>query len=299
MTAARRVSVRLPAMSLLGSAWSALARGRRKLRNRFSEPPEFDREAWVREVAPGRSFVDVGGLFALAGEIAFTAEEAGATEVSLFDSGDSDLIEEGADHPSFDQKKEARGSKVRFVQGDLEDPESMKRLGPHDVVYCSGVLYHSPAPMRQLIALREVTRELLFLSTVTIPEIPGIPQACVFLPHMPEGVRHAYARGLRYPHGMLAVGPPWDDRPMYGHGNCWFGITPSALHSMLEVARFEVVEDVSGPQFPFHVSLICRPIDKHPSLPPLDYARLRGDERAKGVRLPFATWYDEVSQARS
>ncbi len=279
-------------MGLRASAWSTIERGRRKLRNRRGLQPAFDREEWVRKVAPGKSFVDVGGLFALAGEIAFVAEEAGATSATLFDSGDSDLIEENADHPSFEQKKQARGSNVRFVQGDLEDPEAMARVGKHDIVYCSGVLYHSPAPMRQLIALREITGELMYVSSVTIPEIPGFPQACIFFPHLEEEDRHVYARGMRFPDGLLAIGPPWDDRPMYGHGNCWFGITPSALRAMLRVARFEIVEDMSGPDHPYHTSYVCRPIAKHPSLPPLDYARKRGDERAKGTRPPFGDWYD-------
>jgi hypothetical protein len=47
-----------------------------------------NRRALVRRLAPGRSFVDLGGMFAVAGDVAFWAEEAGATRVLLFDGMD-------------------------------------------------------------------------------------------------------------------------------------------------------------------------------------------------------------------
>jgi hypothetical protein len=41
----------------------------------------------------------------------------------------------------------------------------------------------------------------------------------------------------------IGLGTAFDERPMYGHGNFWFGITPSALRAMLPTARFEVVDE--------------------------------------------------------
>src|SRR4051812_31025284 len=100
-------------------------RTRQRWKARAQTPPDWEqgRVDWVRAHAAGRSFADVGGVFKLVGDMAFLAEEAGAISVTEFDVGDSDLICEG--HPewgSFDAKRADRGSKVRYVQGNLEDP---------------------------------------------------------------------------------------------------------------------------------------------------------------------------------
>ena len=155
---------------------------------------------WIREHVPGRSFADIGGMYQLMGDVAFLAEAAGASAVTLFDVGDPDLIAAG--HPEwgwFEQKKAERDSKVRYVQGDLEDPESVRRLGPHDIVYYSGVLYHTPNPFQQLAHLRQVTRELALIATITIPEVPGFDQACVFYPYLDERAPRLSHGGTRRP----------------------------------------------------------------------------------------------------
>ncbi|HJR25199.1 MAG TPA: class I SAM-dependent methyltransferase [Acidimicrobiales bacterium] len=284
-------------MDILGRAWSKAARLRQRASQRRNpaEPWEEQRLAWVREHAPGRSFADIGGLFKLVGDIAFLAEESGATQVTLFDVGDPDLIT--AEHPEwgwFTQKKADRGSNVRYVQGDLEDPESPRRIGEHDLVFFSGVLYHTPNPVLQLLHLREITRELLYLSTLTIPEIPGFPQACVFYPYLDEAARRPYAAGYHWAGDLLGIGRPIDERPMFGFGNCYWGMTPSALRAMLRVARFEVVREQRLPVAPFATELVCRPMPLDPLLPPVTYFRERAEARERGEgRLPFETWYDE------
>lgn len=230
------------------------------------------------------------------GDIAFLAEEVGASAVSLFDVGDPDLaVREHPEWGSFEQKRQERASKVRFVQGDFEDPEAVRRLGPHDIVFYSGVLYHTPNPFRQLMHLREVTRELAFLTTLTIPEIRGVEQACVFYPYLSDEARAPYLAG--YPveaRGLFALGTPFDDRPMHGYGNCWWGITRSALLAMLRAARFEVVEGPMLQRDPYRTAVIVRPLPIDPSLPPLDYFRARGEARDRGEpRWTFDTWYED------
>lgn len=273
--------------------WSYTARLRRRVRNRIRRPedPTEARHRWIRENAPGRSFADIGGLYQMEGDIAFTAEESGASPVTLFDAGDPDLS-------PFDQRRRSRGSSVRYLQGDLEDPESVREIGPHDVVWCTGVIYHTPNPVRQLMNLRAITRELLYLGTLTIPEIPGFRNACVYYPHLDDRARARYAAGYRWARdgagALLGIGAPVDEAPMRGHGNCWWGITGSALRSMLTTARFEVVEDRSPWAAPFLTELVARPLPVDPMLPPVEYYRERGRARERGEeRWAFESWYED------
>jgi len=276
---------------LIGRVWSKVARARFKP---SAGSWEQGRVEWVREHAPGKSFLDLGGMYKLVGDIAFLAEECGATSVTMFDVGDPDIICEG--HPEwgwFEQKKRDRGSKVRYVQGNIEDPVAPEQIGVHDVVFFSGVLYHSPNPVLQLMQLRAVTGELAYISTLTIPEIPGFPQACVYYPYLDEPARRPYAAGYSWAGALLAVGAPVDERPMYGYGNCWWGITPSALKAMLRSARFEVVEERKLPA-PFATELVVRPIPADPLLPPITYFRERGEALERGERLEYSRWYDAL-----
>ena len=229
-------------MSGLTSAWLAAARLRRRLaRRRAAEPP---REELVRRHAPGKSFADVGCMWKVDGAVAYLAEECGARTVTGVD-----VMEPT---PGFLSEHARRSSRVRFVLGDLHDPSTVEEVGGQDVVWCWGLLYHAPNPVLTLERLRSLTRELLILGTETIPEVPGLRQACVFYPGLPWGARRAFAARSSEP--RLGITTGFD--PAAGYGNWWWGMTGSAVRSMLEATGFEVIEAVGGP---FHMRLLARP----------------------------------------
>ena len=217
------------------NAWltAARIRGRRRLQLDF---PERRREL-IKELAPGSTFIDVGGMWNIDGEIAFLAEEAGAERVVLFDA-----MEESE---RFRNERERRGSSVSYVRGDLHDGRAIAALGGFDVVWCTGVVYHSPSPFEQLRHLRRLTGGTLLLGSHVIPEVPGIEQACIWYPETSEATRRAFRRahgGERAP-SCLAVTEPFDPAPEAAYSNYWWGITPSALRAMLSTAGFELIEE--------------------------------------------------------
>ncbi len=273
-------------MRLLTETWIAAKRVRRKIGKPTKEQWEAQRTRWIEEHAPGRSFVDCGGVLFLGGGRAFAAEGAGATQVTLLDSNDAG--------PEWDALRESRNSSIRYVQGDIHDPVALERAGVHDIVWCTGVLYHSADPVQMLNGLREITREYLFLGTHSIPELPGVSQGCVFYPYLDDDSRLAHTRA----HwgdlsGGWGVGTPFVETPMLGHGNFWWGITPSALVAMLRAARFEVVDMPRNHATPWYTDVIARPVDRDPVLPPVSYYRERGEAREAGEEVPpFEGYYD-------
>jgi hypothetical protein len=229
------------------------------------------REELLRRLAPGASFVDVGGMWNVHGEVAFRAEREGASEVTLLDA--MDPTEE------FWREVEGRSSRVRYVQGDLHDPVTVEELGRFDVVWCAGVIYHSPNPFEQLENLRRLCAGHLVLGSHVIPEVPGIEQACIWYPGISAGARRDFARA----HGPIScygVTEPLREEPMMGFVNYWWGISLSALRGMLEAARFEVVEEHRHSRFLVHV--LARPVDRPSVIPPPEFARERGRERLAG-----------------
>ncbi|MCW3066766.1 MAG: hypothetical protein JWN32_3938 [Solirubrobacterales bacterium] len=225
-------------MTLLLEARLLAARGRRNVR-RAMRRPETPVEALVARVAPGSSFVDVGALWSIHGRIAFLAEEHGATSVTAVDiSGETEPYR--AEHAR-------RQSKVRFVQGDLHEDAALEAIGRHDVVWCSGVLYHCPNPVRSLACLRRITGETLVLRNATVPEIAVSDQAGVFFPALPDDARRAYDRAYTAVGGKatrVGLTTPFDASK--GYANWWWGLTPSAVTGMLAATGFTVTETATN-----------------------------------------------------
>jgi hypothetical protein len=228
-------------MRPLARAWIEL--GRLRQRAKRSRPP---REDLIRRYARGRTFADIGCMWSVNGALAFAAEEAGATAVTGVDIM--------AATEEFTAEHARRGSRVRFVRGDIHEPAVTAAVGRHDVVWCSGVLYHAPNPLLTLARLRALTGETLILATETIPEVPGVSQACVFLPGLSDADRAVHA-AARPGSTALGVDTPFDREQSYGAW--WWGISRSAVRGMLHASGFEVLEEHGGP---LHVTVIARPL---------------------------------------
>lgn len=210
---------------MIGRSLYAAARLRSKIAR--AKPP---REELIAEHVAGRSFVDVGCMWTIHGALCFAAEEAGAASVTGVDVM--------APSKEFIGERERRGSRVRFVRGDLHLPQTIAEIGVHDVVWCSGVLYHAPHPLLTLERLRELTAGTLLLATETVAETPGRTGTCVIAPGATEHPNAEPATGVGQGFG------PW-----------YWGISPSALRTMLALSGFEVVEEH---RTPFHVTVVAR-----------------------------------------
>lgn len=185
--------------------------------------------------ARGKSFADVGSMWNVEGRFALEAEAGGATSVTAVD------VMPEAD--SFRAERERRGPHVRFVRADANGEDLVKRVGVHDVVWSSGVLYHQPSPLLTVERLAALAGETLLVQSATVPEVPGLPQACVLYPGLDRESRETFGRVFP---GAMGLGTPFE--PDQGNTNWWWGITPSALQAMVEVqAGLEMIDVLRGP----------------------------------------------------
>jgi SAM-dependent methyltransferase len=206
--------------------WSQLRRRRRGvLRGR----PEDGWRELIATHAPGKSFVDVGCLWNVHGAYAFHAVDHGAAPVVGVDVNPAT--------PEFAAENARRGDPVAFRQGDLNDAAFVRALGPHDVVFCSGVLYHVPDPIWTLKQLRRLTRETLILTTAIVEELAA-PHAAVLFPYMDGDTRRRLAART----ALRQLGIDDDFRPEQGYGNWFWGMTPSCVLAMLRLAGLRASE---------------------------------------------------------
>jgi hypothetical protein len=181
----------------------------------------------IAEHVPGRSFVDVGCMWNVHGAYAFHAVTSGATEVSGVD-----LMPPTSE---FVRGNAALGNKVRFVCGDVNDANLVADVRRHDVVFCSGVVYHVPNPLLTLERLRALCGRTLILGSATMRE-RSQPQSAVFLPFLSDRGRRRV--GYETPHHKVGLDDEYRSDDAYAN---WFWLfTPSCLAAMLRVAGFEI-----------------------------------------------------------
>ncbi|MGH7388991.1 MAG: class I SAM-dependent methyltransferase [Candidatus Rokuibacteriota bacterium] len=66
---------------------------------------------------------------------------------------------------------------ARFRAADIVKSETLARLPSYDLVFCFGLLYHTETPFMAVRNLRRLTRELLLLESIVLPDLA--PCACL------------------------------------------------------------------------------------------------------------------------
>jgi SAM-dependent methyltransferase len=199
----------------------------------------------IERLAPGRSFVDVGCMWNVDGAYAFHALDQGAVGVTGID------VMGATDH--FHAENARRGSRVTFVQADINDPTLPARLGKVDVVFCSGVLYHMPNPLTTLEQLRALCGRTLILGSATIPEL-HIPQVAVYYPFLDARFHRTLVR--RTDHTKFGLDTAF--RHDWRYANWFWGLTPSCVRAMLATTGFDTLEVYTWRSA---VCIVCAPRD--------------------------------------
>ena len=208
------------------------------------------RDQYIARVVKGRSFADVGGLWGTVNEKVSVAHRCGASELTMID-----LSLPGRElWRLFEERRRALGvPEVRCISSDILILAESASCPEFDVVHCSGVLYHTPDPLRFLVALRKITREWLVLtSSITATRVKTkqgvleLPRAAaLFLPAL-QGRERAIVKAHWQPFlgdenivGLL--GDPETLRPD-DFAPWWWLPTVEALRGMCAVAGFAFEE---------------------------------------------------------
>jgi SAM-dependent methyltransferase len=190
----------------------------------------------IARLVPGKSFVDIGCMWAIHGAWTFHAAESGATRVVGFDVNEAT--------PEFLERNAAR--RVEFVRGDVTQRDFAERLGAIDVVMCTAVLNHAPEPLQILQALRSVCRSHLILGVPTLPELE-MPQGAVFLPFLDQQQRAQVDAPLGFGGRKPGIDTPFDGARCYAN---WFWLfSQSCVRALVRTANFEIAEVHTFPRY--------------------------------------------------
>ena len=244
-----------------GSTWSD------GLSPAFGPPPAFglgrhapqDRiDQWIAAVAPGRSFVDIGGIGEQAGnERCSWAQRCGARDVTM-----ADILEDDEDlWKHFRRTARERGvTGIRMLPGvDVDDAALDEKLGRFDIVNATGILYHMANPVHSLLNLRRVVGEYLITNTVVIPDLVenaegrvAFPQSsALFLPALRGRERAVLRRHYLDKFQLdLDTHAPMQSRAMMRYVTrgapspwpYWWFFTKSAFEHALELLEMRILD---------------------------------------------------------
>jgi hypothetical protein len=207
------------------------------------------RDEYIAKVVKGKSFADVGGLWGLVNEKVSVAYQYGASELAMIDRvGLNDGLWQ-----AFEQRRRVLGlPEVCCISSDITAIADAPPCSLFDVVHCSGVLYHTPDPVRFLVALRNITAEHLILgSLVTATKIESdlgslqLPEAgALFVPALQREeleILNAYWRQFVGDGavGLTSATPSWQ---LENYTPWWWLPTVEALKAMCVAAGFQCQE---------------------------------------------------------
>jgi hypothetical protein len=214
------------------------------------------RDDFIRSVAKGRSFLEVGGLWGEVNEKATVAFAAGATGIGALDiwRADSEWWER------FRQRCAGAGlPPVREVIGSIDNPAVVDEIGVYDVVHCAGVIYHCPNPFLTISHLRRMCGEYLLLTTAVMPPVIENehgrlelgPDQAILVPTISDRHRRIADTYMTaaYGGGAYGVNSPIDGWFFSGgepnYGPWWWLWTAEYMQRLLSVCGFEVVRTAS------------------------------------------------------
>ena len=215
----------------------------------------IDKRSLVREHAQGRTFMDVGGLWGTKNELVTHALDGGARAATM-----ADITPLGhslwRDFQAHARERGYQTDRYRQVSVDCTSAEFPEKVGEHELVHCSGVIYHVPDPAGFYFQFRRVTGRFLIVSSMAFPRVIKteigrltLPDGgALFIPGLKAKQRdilaaHMSSLGLKPQYALnLEPGAKWDKQGRPAFGPWWWVLTPAVLDRMAEAAGWRIVE---------------------------------------------------------
>lgn len=224
--------------------------------------PDDSVNEWMSRIVPGKTFTDIGGLWGTIGERVSMAAKHNPASLTMIDTTPDESLWD-----AFRKRLKDKGideKTVRQIRADVEAPGFAQKAGKYDVVYCSGLLYHSPNPMHFLWPLSDVVGEYLIFGSIVLADrfrgLLGLPYGMplsVFVAALDDVQRKFVADAYKFHDSTPAVGishpvttwvcnTPREGGLLHNTAPFWWLYCPVTVASMLNLAGFDVLDNFPG-----------------------------------------------------
>lgn len=150
------------------------------------------------------------------------------------------------------------GSSSVQVVDRVEANSTESNWGQFELISFTGGLHRQPNPLHTLVQIRKLCKDYLLVESNTVPEMPGISQGAVFWPRLDKKERKLWVFEPDRPDSQPGILTPFDYR--YPTKQWYWGITPSCLRALLQLAGFEVILNFTHP---FYQIVVCRAVPNY------------------------------------
>ncbi len=134
----------------------------------MDQQPKFrlEKHRWIADLAEGRTFADIGGLWGTVNETVTIAALAGATQTTMVD-----IQPEGSKwwQAFHDRCTDLGVTGYHSKIADICDLSEAEGLGRFDLVHCAGILYHVSDPVSVLRNIANLAEEYFVIGSIVIP----------------------------------------------------------------------------------------------------------------------------------
>ena len=212
-----------------------------------TEEGEFrlEKHRWIAELAPNKTFADIGGLWGTVNETVSIAMRHGAREATMVDIQPLHTKWWKAFH---ERCEELGISGYRSVVGDICNDRIADEIGCFDITHCSGIIYHLPSPFDMIRNLISMTRERFILSSMVVPDrianrfgtLELARGQCLLVPTLSESQRemlieHFGKMGINSGGFEVQSNPPVRPDGRFSYFPWWWLCTAETLVSMCEM----------------------------------------------------------------
>ena len=205
----------------------------------------LEKHRWIAELAPNKTFADIGGLWGTVNETVSIAMRHGAREATMVDIQPLHTKWWKAFH---ERCEELGISGYRSVVGDICNDRIADEIGCFDITHCSGIIYHLPSPFDMIRNLISMTRERFILSSMIVPDritnrfgtLESARGQCLSVPTLSEPQReilseHFSELGIKVGGLNVQSTPPVAPDGGFRYGPWWWLFTAETLVSMCEM----------------------------------------------------------------
>lgn len=208
-------------------------------------------DQWIIDATKDKlkTFADVGGLWGVpptVNEKITIAYRSGAFDCAMIDIvGSNNYL-----WYEFNKKCSSNEIECLNISANIDQFDFVNVVGVYDIVHCSGVIYHCPNPLHTISNLTKITKDILIIGSVRIPNVisnsKGIISlddgAALFVPSINDTQKSIIGEFMGSNNSFIGINKPKDNWNKADYSAFWYLFTDLFIEGLIKVNGFKIID---------------------------------------------------------